>query len=341
MFRFNGASCFDSSAYIKSQLCNVKCTQLQSIDFRCRETAANHQFPFSGSGDELVSLRSARFRLLTYYIPDSEDSFPWNQLTHLYLISSTWNHHNLLSVLSQCVNLTHLQFHEGLCRKARQDPEPVTLPHLISMDLYDTNAVDKANLKSLCRFLPYIVTPRLRSVKYGLLNMTDDRILSNLFERSACKLTTLDICHVGGEDWDLFQGQPQLESLTIRDYTMTDDEDIEFSEYDRPNCDCLLWKMLVIESSPSEAVLPQLKHLALYGLEFDPALLVRMVESRKASVMAIQSLVIHLSAQFIVQEAQTRFYKTVLEERLCRVAGLDFHVKAVRFSCHPLPVRNR
>lgn len=292
--------------------------RLHSLQYHCRTTSLlGFSLPFGATSlTSLVSLHILYWGgTVTSVVPTQ---FPWSQLQNLYLdgYSGKGNAVSLLTVLSLSTSLVafKLQTRDLSFSKDTEEfdltkfpPDSIILHHLTHLD-FDIRTPD-----SLYHLLPYIRTPALDVIFLGPLSNYDIQVVTDLVKRSGCKPTCLDMAFVYRPSFEqLLQRLDNLEELAIHGWEDT-------SEEDASDCNEVLAPLLRVEGSPFFH--PRLRRLSISNLQFDPDLLVHVVESRLSTVPEREEripLTVLEMCYFPKENNSTLFgfYKTMLRDRL-------------------------
>lgn len=217
---------------------------------------------------------------------------PYSHIRTLSVTDYIGDTEELLDFLSSCPSLTTFTW--------RDEEDPCTVPtaplsfskadNLILHELIELGAAYEEPRNVFTTAIPYIMTPKLQKLSFGRAWMRDEQYadLANLVSRSGCVLSTAELVlpcwETPGEPTpgftSLLQQLSEVEDLVLADGGIDFSRDHNLDELN------LTFLRPLLPTKQSPVLLPRLKNLELVDLNFDPSLLIHLVEARSPSRLA-------------------------------------------------------
>ncbi|TFL05039.1 hypothetical protein BDV98DRAFT_561369 [Pterulicium gracile] len=270
---------------------------------------------------------------------------PFPQLVTVSLCNYVGTISTVLEMMAACTSLHsfHLQM---ILEESTAPPEDIAYPqggivleYLTHLEVNINGVLHEEPDTLIFNGVLPMLLPRIRAPKLSVLMLSiptmdtpDTDVLKDFVDRSRCIITTADIHTTFRKPINnTLRSLPQVEDLKV--FCNTTPSGIFLPEPLGYSCSDLTF-MLVGRDGTMTNVLPKLRRLTISNLQFDPALLIRIVESRMAEsqetngqqeVVRLEELNIdYFSAQ---ENPVLRLYRTVLWERLSKYESSGFRLR--------------
>lgn len=270
---------------------------------------------------------------------------PWSRLQVLCILGYAGGTAPILSLLALCHNLHSFRLHCKRHLSPLEDPtnfppgsEVITQLHDVELEAAFFAGISRS--APISSIFPLIRTPNLTTMRFGLVHFsdfedpdlkpTDEQAILDLVRRSNCKVVNFEV------EITSFPFNPDTPLLLkelkdLRSFTLG--HRVNWGDIKETGvCACadgFLEQLIDAEDGMVPCGLPQLEHLKLRNLTFEPALLIQIVESRIASEEFAS--IRRLDIEFSFQEEVTHLplYRRVLCDRLEPYDGLEIHFGTV------------